>query len=486
MEQLGSCGLPLVPLVSEDHIAAWGDGDHGATDFTTAGVPFIQGQHLHGAIADFPGTNPTYISPEKHNTLRGSRLHPGDLLVVKKGSVGFASVLPHSIQEANTSAEVAFFRFSNFFDPYSIVAYFCSKFGQASLCRLSHKSTRPTLGLNEFEELYIPKISPVAQKYIGDKVRQAELLRDTASKRHAMNQLQFESRFVSETTAVRYSRMDVALLGSRLDYIHYRADLLGGYRLITNAPHVVLGDKTQFEGLTDGDHGNPEYGNGPIYLRASEMDGFVIYGRRCARLSDAYAARVPTSCFGTPGDVVFSIVGTLGLVAPINGEGRMALSRGIAKVRPLQLPQHYVKAFMRSRAFGNELLRNSVGSVQRGVYLEALESIPIPVLDVEAVAQIAEQERTADAMLILSESLIATSKQLVEGLIERNISEGELEDAQRLLERRDQTLDRAILSRLTEDGIDGDGKPPLFANLDVLYAVIDEAQRTQPNNGDAA
>ena len=74
---------------------------------------------------------------------------------------------------------------------------------------------------------------------------------------------------------------------------------------------------------------------------------------------------------------------------------------------------------------------------------------------------------------------------LVTALIENHVSEADLQAAQQSLEQGNQELDRAILSRLTTGGIDISGKPRLFADLDALYASIDEARRTQPSNGDA-
>ena len=69
-------------------------------------------------------------------------------------------------------------------------------------------------------------------------------------------------------------------------------------------------------------------------------------------------------------------------------------------------------------------------------------------------------------------------------LIEGDLSEDDLTAAQRALEAGNRDLDRAILSRLTRKGFDVTGEPPLFPDLDALYAAIDEANAAAEEGGD--
>jgi type I restriction enzyme S subunit len=78
----------------------------------------------------------------------------------------------------------------------------------------------------------------------------------------------------------------------------------------------------------------------------------------------------------------------------------------------------------------------------------------------------------AQGAYIFSERLTQGAKQMVEGLIEGKISEEEIKQAQEGLEQGDNSLDRAILLRLTRKGIDEAKEPPLFADLDALYDAI--------------
>jgi type I restriction enzyme, S subunit len=80
-----------------------------------------------------------------------------------------------------------------------------------------------------------------------------------------------------------------------------------------------------------------------------------------------------------------------------------------------------------------------------------------------------------------AERLVTAARLLVEALIDTRLSEDDLKTAERQLEQGNRELDRAILSRITVSGVDTAGAPPLFVDLDALYAAIDEAERIATN-----
>ncbi|MFV2066495.1 MAG: hypothetical protein ACC645_05905 [Pirellulales bacterium] len=84
----------------------------------------------------------------------------------------------------------------------------------------------------------------------------------------------------------------------------------------------------------------------------------------------------------------------------------------------------------------------------------------------------------------LVDPICRAAKMLVEALIERRVTEKELEDAQRALESGNRDLGREILARMTRKGLDVAGEPPLFPDLDALYAAIDEANAPAAEGGD--
>jgi len=319
----------------------------------------------------------------------------------------------------------------------------------------------------------VPALSLDAQRYIGDKVRQAERLRERArGLRHSVRASFLAAGFVAVPEPVqKVGRVRWQAVGDRLDAIHYRADLLGNLEKIQHHRTLSLGSRKDFGELGDGDHGNPIYGTGPIYVRATELSGGLLDGATDVRLDEAYAARLPASVWATEEDVMFSIVATLGAVGIVEDGTRAVMSRGVAKVRPLSLPKHYVKAFMRTPTFGLELLRRSVGTIQRGVYLESLQGLEIPLLPPRDIELIAKAEADSDACIAAARRVAAAAKLLVGHLIDARMAEADLVAAQKALEAGDRNADREILKGLRQS--DAPDAKPLIADVDALYALLD-------------
>jgi type I restriction enzyme, S subunit len=421
------------------------------------------------------------ISLEAHKSaLKATSIQCGDLLISRTGNVGKCAILYDSEQYYNIAAHLIAIRLNKDLDKEYVAIFFNTRFGQLQTCRIQRGTIIHGLSIHDLPNLLIPKFSYEVQVYIGDKVRQAERLRDRSRELGKIVDGQLiEAGILVTTEFSRTSRISPTLMFNRLDHLHYRTDLLINYQAIQKYPTAKFGDKKYFDNLYDGDHGNPIYGNGPTYIRASELNGHRLNESESACLDKKYAKSISKTRWAHEGDIVFSIVGTLGLISVLRSGQKGIMSRGVAKITSLSLPTYYVKAFMRTAAFGKELLRQSVGTVQRGVYLEALGNIPIPIIEDSVMDSIARMEEESDTSAYLSEWLTNAAKFLVEALIEGNLSEADLKAAQEGLEKGDTTLDREILDRLTRKGIDFPNEPPLFPDLDALYAALASLDATE-------
>lgn len=105
-----------------------------------------------------------------------------------------------------------------------------------------------------------------------------------------------------------------------------------------------------------------------------------------------------------------------------------------------------------------------------------MQNIPILKLDLIAQNYIGDKIRLVSSLKIYYRSLIRTSKSIVEALIDGQLPEQQLIDAQKALESGDTSPDQAILSRLKTDGMDGKGDP-LFPDLDRLYEFLEQASQ---------
>jgi type I restriction enzyme S subunit len=70
-------------------------------EYVETGIPFLRGQNVRENRFDPEGL--LYVSPEFHQKLSKSALRPGDLAVVRSGSVGVTCVIPDSLSDANCS-----------------------------------------------------------------------------------------------------------------------------------------------------------------------------------------------------------------------------------------------------------------------------------------------------------------------------------------------------------------------------------------------
>ncbi len=70
-------------------------------EYVTKGVPFLRGQNVRENRFDPEGL--LHVSSEFHQKLSKSALRPGDLAVVRSGSVGVTCVIPDSLPDSNCS-----------------------------------------------------------------------------------------------------------------------------------------------------------------------------------------------------------------------------------------------------------------------------------------------------------------------------------------------------------------------------------------------
>jgi type I restriction enzyme S subunit len=114
--------------------------------------------------------------------------------------------------------------------------------------------------------------------------------------------------------------------------------------------------------------------------------------------------------------------------------------------------------------------------VQPQIGQDELLAIPIPQAVVDRAEELLQLMTAYEDSIRSAKRLVLTSKRLVEALIEGVLAQQQLIDAQKALATDDANLDRDILSRLTTEGMDGDGDP-LFPDLGELYDLLAQSQR---------
>ena len=105
---------------------------------------------------------------------------PGDLLYTMSGTIGYAAVIHDGVDVVSFSNTIARARFAarTGQDARFTAAFFNCKYGYTQSLRLVSGGIQGHVMPNPFKRLPVPTPMPEAQRYIGDKVRQAERLRE--------------------------------------------------------------------------------------------------------------------------------------------------------------------------------------------------------------------------------------------------------------------------------------------------------------------
>jgi type I restriction enzyme M protein len=190
-------------------------------------------------------------------------------------------------------------------------------------------------------------------------------------------------------------------------------------RKLEGVEWVELGEVC--EKITDGSHNPPkEKLGGGYYMLSSQniFDGFITFDRAREITEDDFKGEDRRTNI-QEGDVLLTIVGTIGRTAVVRNDlpYRITLQRSVAvlKINKNLLIPEFLSFILRSEKLRNELINQSSGVAQKGIYLKQLGKIKIPLPPLEIQNQlVAEAEK--------EEEIITANRRLIE-IMERKIEE---------------------------------------------------------------
>lgn len=120
------------------------------------------------------------------------------------------------------------------------------------------------------------------------------------------------------------------------------------------------------------------------------------------------------------GDVLLTIVGTVGRTAIVHNEHNVVLQRSIAVIKPNnQLKSEYLESALNSYKVSNELNRQARGVAQKGIYLKDIKKISIIVPPIDLQNQFAEIVKQIEIQKSMYERSIKILKELMDKLIDK-------------------------------------------------------------------
>lgn len=466
----------LNDVIDKSRGVASGATPLGANYLQNGKVKFYRTSEVEGMFLD--SEKAVYISEDDDEKLARSRLNAGDILLTITGAkFGKSAVVSELHLPGNISQHsVRFHPKPELIDSYFLVAYLESDIGQDVIWREAYGATRPAIDFPSIRALILPKVNLIAQKYIGDKVRQAELLRNLSGKinKEIYGMIACGSFInVMQTEEKKYGLATLLDLSNRLDPKYYATKAIAAERFTKDA-----GVKLQnlISNISNGFEERNFVQQGQIYLTVSEVSSGRIEVKSAPKIS--FDVEVPSKAFIKQTCVLVVRTGSIGTAVKVHAlDNKAVISSHLIRLEFKEESVAAAVAIFLNSSVGKILLHKiSYGAVQPQIGQDELLNLHIPDYVLEIKEKLLESLNQYEIMIRFSQVLIQISKILVESLIEGNITEEELIKAQNALEQGDKSLDRAILSQMTEDGYAVAGSKPLFSDLDEFYDLLEQAK----------
>jgi type I restriction enzyme S subunit len=405
----------------------------------------------------------------------------GDLLIEVKGNTSKVAVVPDTFpQGLMISGSLYKATIYKEFDSRFLLAFLRSHHGQILKERLTSNSIIDYIAKDALYGLPLPVLKFVAQRYIGDKIRQAEKLRERARELEKnFNKFIFSicSGADPQFNKGKHSRVNSSLIDRNLNPGLFNPDRLKVRDSIRLQSGVQLDTVATIETPSS-----------DKYLPIDLYIGLDSISSGNCDLTPSTVLQAEVSGMSRKfleGPVISKLRPYLNKVSYIPPEFIGAVgSTEILCVQPKQnISGWYLYGVLKLSSTMRQLNPIAAGSTLPRIDREDVLELIIPWTQNQKSRDAAgEQLKKAQQAYFNSKRLTEAAKFLVEALIENKIDEKKLKSAQEALELKqpDRNIDREILSRLSIKGMDVVGEPALFPDLDELYKAIDEANQPLP------
>lgn len=328
-----------------------------------------------------------------------------------------------------------------------------------------------SISLYDVPKIPIPKLDDDSKKYIGDKLRQAERLRAWAKARGASIDALVSNdamKSACEITQKQHNRPQPDDLSHRLDPKYY------GNRAVSVLRQAkALGKplSSLVKGIANGFEERVFFDTGRDYITVTEVSSGRLDLSSAPKIADA--SDVPDKAIIHERCVLVVRTGSIGTAVKVDARDRGAVisSHLIRLEFADEADAAAVAAYLCSTAGRVLQHKISYGAVQPQIGQDELLVLPIPQFVLNAKEQILTLVTERESAIRAAKALTTTAKLLIEGLIEGQLTETELIAAEQALQGGNNKLNRRILTRLKNDGVDGQGAA-LFGDLDELDRLV--------------
>lgn len=420
-----------------------------------------------------------YIDPSTEDDISNQCLAYGDIVITRSGSGTIGRAAIFSTHEKIYTNDHLFIVRASKADSHYVACYLKSYYGARLLeAGISGSTGQLNLSNEHIKNLIIYTPHTLAQKYIGDKVRQAELLREWSKCKKNKLDLIFdkETRKLGyiEKSPKKYTRCK---LDNRLDPAYYSSN----YSFLDEEWFRNISFRLK-NYIASGSYGvlpnSNSYGMGTEkFIRATDLPSVNINPKSYIVVPfEEVSAKAKVST----GEILLEIKGAISECQlashSLNG---YYVNGSIYRFKVQNIDAAYLTFYLRSFIKKLYCDRVSVNNIISYLDLESINNLPVVRLGDEIENIISQEFLLIELAQQLIFRISKSAQYLVEALILGVIDENKLVQAQNALEQGDNSLDRAILSQMTEDGYAVAGSKPLFADLDEFYELLEQAKELE-------
>ncbi|MFU7849453.1 restriction endonuclease subunit S [Klebsiella pneumoniae] len=422
--------------------------------------------------------NFAYLAPSVHEQLKVSEVVPGDLLLVKASVGEKICKVPEWLPKANITQHIIGIRPNQSKDTDYISAFLFCYYGVGQLQRYSLGSIIQYLGITDAKDVNLYSPDPLVQKYIGDKVRQAEQLRAWAKLLRTsvdahLNSLNLP---INEPPAL-LNRVSAQTMEDRLDPRPYRTHYLCLVREIEKLPHDSISSLAELaSGCPVSSNDFLKNSGIPLVrIRNIGFDDFI--GLDTGISQDVY--QDATKYKAKEKMIVVGMDGIFRAQFFISDELPMLVNQRVAMLSPQSIRGELLTHWLNRPEGQMQLNQWAVKTTVEHTSLSDIGRVLIPRLDKSLENKLSDYLLNARLAYRYAKFLTQVAKTLVEALIEGQLTEQQLIQAQQALEDGDNSLDQAILSKLSAEGYAIEGATPLFSDVDELYSLLEDAAQAE-------
>lgn len=352
-------------------------------------------------------------------------LKPKTIVFGLVGDVGHAFVVPENVPDAITYRRVAQLQLKNI-DEYYVVTFLNTFYSKVQFDALSTGVNQAQLRLEDSIEILIPIPSPEIQKYIGDKVRKAEELREEAKRlkkeaeeiiNESLNIKQLD--FLWEGSKVKFEWTSTEILTDRIDANYYEQKYVETINHIKKFSEKYITLNSIIDSIYTGKK--------PIYYEKGIEAYFVQSGNISSNFLELdNKEKVDLSKYNQIlfGDLLIAKDGeTIGKIAINLTNETIIINEHTYCVRlkdEYKCYSAYIYYFLTNKYINPLIRREATGSAQKGLNFTFTENIIIPILEEDRIMNLYNLEVRRCNNIYKSKQLIQEAKQDVEDLIEGN------------------------------------------------------------------